>query len=47
MNTRLDPTALLPTLADIEAAAQVVYGDFAAPPQDRWGLLSQRLGTDC
>ena len=47
MNTRLDPTALLPTLADIEAAAQVVYRDFAATPQYRWGLLSQRLGTDC
>ena len=38
---------LLPTLADIEAAAQVVYRDFAATPQYRWGLLSQRLGTDC
>ncbi|MBD9394848.1 threonine dehydratase [Acidovorax sp. ACV01] len=47
MNTRLDPTALLPTLADIEAAAEVVYRDFAATPQYRWGLLSQRLGTDC
>jgi threonine dehydratase len=38
---------LLPTLADIEAAAQVVYRDFAATPQYRWGLLSERLGTDC
>ena len=47
MNTRLNPTALLPTLADIEAAAQVVYRDFAATPQYRWGLLSERLGTDC
>ena len=47
MNTRLDPAALLPTLADIEVAAQVVYRDFAATPQYRWGLLSQRLGTDC
>ena len=37
----------LPTHADIEAAAQVVYRDFAATPQYRWGLLSQRLGTDC
>ena len=47
MNTRLDPTALLPTLADIEAAAEVVYRDFAATPQYRWSLLCQRLGTDC
>ena len=47
MNTRLDPAALLPTLADIEAAAEVVYRDFAATPQYHWGLLSQRLGTDC
>ena len=36
-----------PTLADIEAAAQVVYRDFAATPQYRWALLSERLGTDC
>ena len=37
----------LPTLADIEAAAQVVYRDFAATPQYRWALLSERLGADC
>ena len=37
----------LPTLADIEAAPQVVYRDFAATPQYRWALLSERLGTDC
>ena len=37
----------LPTLADMEAAAQVVYRDFAATPQYRWALLSKRLGTDC
>lgn len=37
----------LPTLADIEAAAQVVYREFAATPQYRWATLSQRLGTDC
>lgn len=37
----------LPTLADIEAAAHVVYRDFAATPQYRWALLSERLGTDC
>jgi threonine dehydratase len=37
----------LPTLAQIEAAAQVVYREFQATPQYRWALLSQRLGTDC
>ena len=37
----------LPTLSDIEAAAQVVYREFQATPQYRWGLLSDRLGTDC
>ncbi len=37
----------LPSLADIEAAAEVVYRDFAATPQYRWALLSERLGTDC
>ena len=37
----------LPTLADMEAAAQVVYRDFAATPPYRWALLSDRLGTDC
>lgn len=40
-------TDLLPTLADIEAAAEVVYRDFAPTPQYRWGLLSERLGADC
>ncbi len=35
------------TLAQIEAAAQVVYQDFQATPQYCWGLLSERLGTDC
>ncbi|NMM81452.1 hypothetical protein B2J86_11055 [Acidovorax sp. SRB_14] len=39
--------ATLPTLADIEAAAQVVYRDFAATPQYRWALLGERLGTEC
>ncbi|MBV7542907.1 threonine dehydratase [Acidovorax sp. sic0104] len=47
MNARIEPTSLLPTLADIEAAAQVVYRDFPPTPQYRWGLLSERLGTDC
>ena len=37
----------LPTLQDIEAAAQVVYHAFQATPQYRWDLLSQRLGTAC
>jgi len=37
----------LPTLPQIEAAAQVVYREFQATPQYRWALLSQRLGTDC
>ncbi|MEZ5663539.1 MAG: threonine dehydratase [Burkholderiaceae bacterium] len=40
-------TAPLPTLADIEAAAQVVYRDFPPTPQYRWALLSERLGTAC
>jgi glutathione S-transferase len=33
---RNPPLVGLPTLADIEAAAQVVYRDFAATPQYRW-----------
>jgi threonine dehydratase len=37
----------LPTLAEIEAAAQVVYREFAATPQYAWGLLAQKLGTPC
>ena len=37
----------LPTLAQIETAAQVVYREFQATPQYRWGLLSERLRTDC
>jgi threonine dehydratase len=35
------------SLDQIEAAAHVVYQDFQATPQYRWGLLSERLGTDC
>jgi threonine dehydratase len=35
------------TLQQIQAAAQVVYREFQATPQYRWGLLSERLGTDC
>ncbi|MFC7407895.1 threonine dehydratase [Hydrogenophaga atypica] len=38
---------MLPTLPDIEAAAEVVYRAFAPTPQYRWATLSQRLGTDC
>ncbi|QTD44909.1 threonine dehydratase [Ottowia testudinis] len=38
---------ILPRLADIEAAAQVVYREFPPTPQYRWALLSERLGTDC
>ncbi|MDR7150716.1 threonine dehydratase [Hydrogenophaga palleronii] len=37
----------LPDLASIEAAAEIVYRDFAATPQYRWATLSQRLGTEC
>ena len=37
----------LPSLEDIEQAARVVYRQFQATPQYRWGLSSQRLGTDC
>lgn len=37
----------LPSLTDIETAAQVVYRAFPPTPQYRWALLSERLGTDC
>jgi len=37
----------LPDLQAIEDAALVVYREFQATPQYRWGLSSQRLGTDC
>ena len=37
----------LPSLSNIEAAAQVVYREFAATPQYRWARVSERLGTDC
>ena len=37
----------LPTLAEIEAAAEVVYREFQATPQYPWALLSERLGADC
>ncbi len=38
---------MLPTLAQIEAAAQAVYREFPPTPQYRWALLSQRLGAEC
>lgn len=37
----------LPSLAEIEAASRVVYREFQATPQYRWGLSSQRLSADC
>ncbi len=37
----------LPSLSDIEAAAQVVYRVMPATPQYRWALASERLGTAC
>ncbi|MCU0762362.1 MAG: threonine dehydratase [Hydrogenophaga sp.] len=37
----------LPTLQEIESAAEVVYRDFGPTPQYRWATLSQRLGTEC
>lgn len=44
----LDNTGrMLPSLREIEDAARVVYREFQATPQYRWGLSSQRLGTDC
>jgi threonine dehydratase len=38
---------MLPSLQEIEDAARVVYREFQATPQYRWGLSSQRLGADC
>ncbi|MCA0327581.1 MAG: threonine dehydratase [Proteobacteria bacterium] len=39
--------ALELTLADLEAAAEVVYREFPPTPQYRWALLSERLGAEC
>ena len=39
-------TPKLPNLAEIEAAAQVVYREFPPTPQYRWALLSERLGAE-
>ena len=40
-------TAPLPALAEIEAAAQLIYRQFQPTPQYRWGLLAERLGAEC
>ena len=37
----------LPSRADIEAAAQLVYREFPPTPQYRWPLLERRLGAEC
>lgn len=37
----------LPSLTDIEAAAAVVYREFAATPQYAWAMLADKLGTTC
>ena len=47
MNARTPSAAALPSLQAIEAAAQVVYREFAATPQYAWGLLAEKLGTAC
>lgn len=38
---------VLPSLNDIEAAAEVVYRAMPPTPQYRWALASQRLGSHC
>ncbi|HMN21344.1 MAG TPA: threonine dehydratase [Ottowia sp.] len=42
-----DAAFAFPTAGEIAAAAEVVYREFAATPQYRWALLSERLGTAC
>jgi len=37
----------IPSLSEIEAAAEIVYRAMPATPQYRWALASQRLGTEC
>jgi len=37
----------LPTLAELEAAARLVYSAFPPTPQYRWPLLEARLGVRC
>ena len=36
----------LPTLAEIEAAAQIVYRAMPPTPQYRWPLLCEHVGTE-
>ena len=36
----------LPTLAEIESAAQVVYRHMPPTPQYRWPLLEEAMGTE-
>jgi threonine dehydratase len=36
----------LPTLAEIESAAEIVYANMPPTPQYAWPLLSERLGTE-
>ena len=36
----------LPTLAEIEAAAQIVYRAMPPTPQYRWPLLCEHAGTE-
>jgi threonine dehydratase len=40
-------THALPTLAELDAAAALVYRAFQPTPQYRWPLLEARLGTKC
>ena len=37
----------LPTLAELDAAARLIYSAFQPTPQYRWPLLETRLGTRC
>ena len=37
----------LPTLAELDAAARLIYAAFQPTPQYRWPLLETRLGTRC
>jgi threonine dehydratase len=45
--TQLNRIVKLPSLQEIETAAQVVYRAMPATPQYRWALSSQRIGTHC
>ena len=39
-------TTTSPTLADLEAAAEIVYRAMPPTPQHRWPLLCERLGAE-